>query len=133
MKQTVNIAEMSTAIFSDLHGKIGDLLRFLDQTGNSRRFEDLGSTFQAQEMFQAEDFKVAFVGHSHSPGWWTLTPERPVWTHAEVGTELEIEDSRLIVDVGSLGEPKQPGDARYVILEGSRVRWCGLQGRALST
>lgn len=39
-----------------------------------------------------------FVGHSPSPGWWTLEDERPVWKHAKVGTILELGKQRRIVD-----------------------------------
>ena len=90
------------------------------------RYRMIDSLLSAEEMFSSNRFKTAFVGHSHSPGWWTLEEHRPVWKHAKTETVLELDSRRRIVDVGSLGEPYHPEDPRYVIWEEGAVRWKGL-------
>lgn len=92
----------------------------------SRRFLDIDSTFSARRMYDSGCFRIAFVGHSHSPGWWSWSggEDRPVWTHADIDTTLAPEDGRrYIVDVGSLGEPKRSGDPRYAVWDGRSVCW----------
>lgn len=90
------------------------------------RFNQIDSILAAQDMFASDDFQIAFVGHSHSPGWWTLEEERPVWKHAAANSALSLGDKRYIVDVGSVGEPKLPQDARYALWEGKTIYWFGL-------
>lgn len=82
----------------------------------------------AESMFDSEQFRVAFVGHSHSPGWWELEAgDRPRWTHASQLREVLWEEAkRYIVDVGGLGEPSLPGDPVYVLWDESGVKWFGL-------
>ena len=95
----------------------------------SRRFLEIDSTFSARRMYDSGCFRLAFVGHSHSPGWWSWScrEERPVWAHASLESTLTPEQGRrYIVDVGSLGEPKRPADPRYVIWDGRSVRWKGV-------
>jgi len=48
------------------------------------RYRQIDSILSAKEMFAPSSFNTAFVGHSHSPGWWTLEDERPVWAHEAV-------------------------------------------------
>ena len=86
-------------------------------------FQNIDSTFSAQEMFASDEFQLAFVGHSHSPGYWKLEPERPRWTHAKVGTELVLGDGRYIVDVGSLGEPQNDDSPRFVSWSHPIISW----------
>ena len=92
----------------------------------SRRFLDIDSTFSALRMYDSGCFRMAFVGHSHSPGWWSWSggEDRPVWTHAGIDTTLAPKDGRrYIVDVGSLGEPKRASDPRYAVWDGRSVCW----------
>lgn len=93
-----------------------------------RQFHRIDSIYAAESMFQSEDFRVAFVGHSHSPGWWEWSPgDRPRWTHANQAREVKWElGKRYIVDVGSLGEPQMPGDPVYALWDKTGVRWLGL-------
>jgi predicted phosphodiesterase len=111
--------------FSLLSGDVLYAHTWLDQNS---RFYDIDSIFAAQEMYRSSDFRVAFVGHSHSPGWWWRPSheERPVWTHARPETTLELAEGRYIVDVGSVGEPVRDGDPRYVVWDGERVVWRAL-------
>ena len=98
---------------------------------DSRRFLEIDSTFSAGRMYGSGCFRIAFVGHSHSPGWWSWSEggERPVWTHAGVDTTLVPEDGRrYIIDVGSLGEPKRAEDPRYVVWDGRSVCWESVEG-----
>ncbi len=108
-----------------------DLLFAHTLIDEARRFLEIDSTFSANRMFDSGCFRIAFVGHSHSPGWWSWSggEERPVWTHAVVETTLVPEDGRrYIVDVGSLGEPKRAEDPRYVVWDGLSVCWKGVDG-----
>src|SRR5690606_19874838 len=60
-----------------------DLLYTHTLVDQSRRFLEIDSIFTARSMFESGAFRVAFVGHSHSPGWWTLQDgNRPFWRHA---------------------------------------------------
>ncbi|MCA9779421.1 MAG: metallophosphoesterase [Candidatus Eremiobacteraeota bacterium] len=106
-----------------------DLLFTHTLIDENRRFLEIDSTLSARRMYDSGCFRLAFVGHSHSPGWWSWSggDERPVWTHAGIETTLIPEHGRrYIVDVGSLGEPKRPTDPRYVCWDGHSVCWRGL-------
>lgn len=91
-------------------------------------FRLIDSLFSASEMFASRDFRLAFVGHSHSPGWWESRPgDRPRWTHAKAGCEIYwAPEVRYIVDVGSLGEPHCDGDPNYVLWDEVGARWLRL-------
>lgn len=93
-----------------------------------RRFENIDSLSTVESMFASSDFRLTFVGHSHSPGWWELKQgDRPRWTHASQSWDvLWQEGSRYIIDVGSLGEPQSPGDPNYALWDEVGVRWLKL-------
>jgi len=65
---------------------------------------------------------LCFVGHSHVPGVWT--EEMAYHTPEDVNFEYKLTDKRTIINVGSVGQPRD-GDARacYVILEDDRIRF----------
>lgn len=89
-----------------------------------KSFTNIDSIWAATQMFAEGSFRVAFVGHSHSPGWWELNGSRPVWTHAQDGTFLEWKPGfRYIVDVGSFGEPRRESDPNYAVWTEPGVRW----------
>ena len=92
------------------------------------RFHNIDSIYSAQEMFRLTSFRLAFVGHSHSPGWWELCDgSRPKWQHARAGETWSLNPGcRYIVDVGSLGEPQRPQGSNYVLWRDSELSWRGL-------
>lgn len=99
---------------------------WLERIGKGFIFQRLRSPENAASMFDASDFRFAFIGHSHQPGWWELGASRPQWTSASAGQRLDwAPDTRYIVDVGSLGEPYRPNDPRWVVWDDTGVTWCG--------
>lgn len=94
-------------------------------SGSSAQFWNIDSTWTAEQMFTSENFRICFVGHSHSPGWWEWKPqERPVWKHADPTRALQLHHGvRYIVDVGSLGEPQRETDPKYVVWQAETVRF----------
>ncbi len=92
------------------------------------RFQRVENRYQAQEMFQSADFRVAFVGHSHSPGYWQLEPSvEPTWVNATPGFRLEWKPgTRYIVDMGSLGEPIRADHPNHLLWGDEGVTWARL-------
>jgi diadenosine tetraphosphatase ApaH/serine/threonine PP2A family protein phosphatase len=65
---------------------------------------------------------VAFVGHTHLPGVFLETYE--FLAPAEIGHKYTIGDRKAIVNVGSVGQPRDLDPrACYVTLDGGEVRW----------
>ncbi len=75
---------------------------------------------------------LCFCGHTHSPGIWTedmiyLTPQ-------EVNYRYHLVNKKTIVNVGSVGQPRD-GDprAKYVLFDGSRVVFRPVEYRVQTT
>jgi len=65
---------------------------------------------------------VCFVGHTHLPGVFLETYEFLV--PAEIGHKYTITDRKAIINVGSVGQPRDLDPrACYVTVEGREVRW----------
>jgi diadenosine tetraphosphatase ApaH/serine/threonine PP2A family protein phosphatase len=69
-----------------------------------------------------------FVGHTHIAEYWVLEPDGTVsHKHMQMGGELQLEDGkRYIVDVGSVGQPRDLNpDASFVRFDSARrlVEW----------
>lgn len=82
------------------------------------RFDYIDSLERAEENFKAKKHLVTFVGHTHLPKIFEKTPGGKVVELLDDDKVLE-EDHRYIVNVGSVGEPRNPDDlrARYVIYD----------------
>jgi predicted phosphodiesterase len=82
------------------------------------RFGYITDTAIAKENFEACEHFVIFVGHTHSPKIFEQDENGIVTEHADSNTRLE-EGKRYIVNVGSVGEPRDADDlrARYVIYD----------------
>ena len=66
--------------------------------------------------------QISFVGHTHLPGVFTETYE--FLTPAQIGESYTISDRKVIVNVGSVGQPRDLDPrACYVTLAGREVRW----------
>ena len=83
-------------------------------------WEYLVDSYAAMESFKAHDFQLAFVGHTHLPliFEWDEQAEEAHLILPELETPIEIGDRRLIVNPGSVGQPRD-GDPRasYVMLD----------------
>ncbi|MFP4394637.1 MAG: metallophosphoesterase family protein [Anaerolineales bacterium] len=83
-------------------------------------WEYLVDSYAATENFMAHDFQLAFVGHTHLPliFEWEAQAEEAHLILPELETPIEIGDRRLIVNPGSVGQPRD-GDPRasYVIVD----------------
>ena len=82
----------------------------------------------AAEAFDATDAPLIFVGHTHIAQHWVLEPDGTVGhRHAQRGGELALEQGkRYIVDVGSIGQPRDANPEPCFIYyepEQRRVRW----------
>lgn len=65
---------------------------------------------------------VCFVGHTHLPGVFTETYE--FLAPAQIGHKFTISDRKAIINVGSVGQPRDLDPrACYVSVEGREVRW----------
>jgi diadenosine tetraphosphatase ApaH/serine/threonine PP2A family protein phosphatase len=81
---------------------------------------DLGLT-RLMETFDLIQH-VCFVGHTHLPGVFTETYE--FMTPAKIGHKFTIGERKAIVNVGSVGQPRDLDPrACYVTLDGREVRW----------
>lgn len=66
--------------------------------------------------------QICFVGHTHLPGVFTETYE--FLTPAQVGEAYAISDRKVIINVGSVGQPRDLDPrACYVTIAGRDVRW----------
>lgn len=82
------------------------------------RFDYIDCLERAKSNFESGQHFVTFVGHTHIPKIYKKTPDGEVIELADDDKTLN-EDSRYIVNVGSVGEPRNPDDlrARYVIYD----------------
>lgn len=65
---------------------------------------------------------ICFVGHTHLPGVFTETYE--FLTPAQIGEAYTIGDRKVVINVGSVGQPRDLDPrACYVTIEGREVRW----------
>ena len=90
------------------------------------RFWDINSFTEAQSMFSSSDFQRAYVGHSHSPGYWSAdhTGDRPRWRQASKGEVLYFQDGeRYILNPGSLGEPLSTSDPTHLLVKEEFAIW----------
>lgn len=64
--------------------------------------------------------RAAFNGHTHAPG--VMTEDGIFRLPQDVGSEYKLSDEKVIINVGSVGQPRD-GDNRasYVLFDGERV------------
>ncbi len=82
----------------------------------------------AAAAFERTDAPVVFIGHTHIAEYWVLEPDGSVGhRHMQHGGELTLEDDkRYIIDVGSVGQPRDLNpQACFVLFDDERrhVRW----------
>ncbi len=82
--------------------------------------EDIGDGDKMGEIWAALQDRVCFFGHTHIPGVWTENGRflRP----AEVNGEFALGEEKVLVNVGSVGQPRDADTrASYVLVDGERV------------
>ena len=80
----------------------------------------------AAQCFEQFDFSLALVGHSHLPlvHEWLASEGRVRSLRAEAGVSLQLGGRRLILNPGSVGQPRD-GDPRaaYALLDTEQLTW----------
>jgi predicted phosphodiesterase len=94
----------------------GEILFVHAEIAEPGRFDYIDSPDMAQENFAANKHFVTFVGHTHQPKIFECGEEGTVRELVDQTCSLDP-DKRYIVNVGSVGEPRNSDDlrARYVI------------------
>jgi diadenosine tetraphosphatase ApaH/serine/threonine PP2A family protein phosphatase len=77
---------------------------------------------QAAECLAAQAQRVALIGHSHVPLFFTDGAGEVQGAHAEAGTRVEIGEGRWLINPGSVGQPRDR-DPRAAWLELDTDRW----------
>ena len=80
------------------------------------------ATDQAAECLATQAKRVALIGHSHVPLFFTAGGGEVQGAHAEAGTSLEIREGRWLINPGSVGQPRDR-DPRAAWLELDTDRW----------
>ena len=82
------------------------------------RFDYIDSIEMAEQNFAVNEHFVSFVGHTHLPKIFERANDGSVRELLDESCSLDAE-KRYIVNVGSVGEPRNPDDlrARYVIYD----------------
>ena len=73
---------------------------------------------QAEELFSLFPGRGCLIGHTHIPHVFVETPDGAEYLGPEYGDPLTLEESRVIVNPGSIGQPRD-GDPRacYALLD----------------
>ena len=80
------------------------------------------ATDQAAECLARQAKRVALIGHSHVPLFFTDGGGHVQGAHAESGTSLQIGEGRWLINPGSVGQPRDR-DPRAAWLEVDTERW----------
>jgi len=91
-------------------------------------FEYILDKRTAARAFANTDAPLVFIGHTHIAEYWVQEPDGSIGhKHMQNGGELQLEEGRrYIVDVGSVGQPRDLNpDASFAIYDSSarRVEW----------
>jgi len=80
------------------------------------------ATDQAAECLARQAKRVALIGHSHVPLFFTDGGGHVQGAHAESGTSLQIGEGQWLINPGSVGQPRDR-DPRAAWLEVDTERW----------
>jgi len=108
----------------------GEILFVHGEIIDPGRFHYIESVKEAEENFAATEHFVTFVGHTHHPKIFQRAEDGRVTEHPDKKCRLDPA-SRYIVNVGSVGDPRNPDDirARYLIYD-SETREVDFRGVA---
>jgi len=93
-----------------------------------RYFEYILDKDTAARAFARTDARIVFIGHTHIAEYWSRDAEGNVGhKHLQHGGELELEEGkRYIIDVGSVGQPRDLNPQACFVTydsEQHKVRW----------
>src|SRR5262245_5924251 len=93
--------------------------------------DDAGDALKMGRLFGAVE-RCCFVGHTHMPG--VFVQGVGFFTPGELGGEYPLDGCKALVNVGSVGQPRD-GDPRacYVLREGETVRFRRVEYDARAT
>ncbi|MEM7012715.1 MAG: metallophosphoesterase family protein, partial [Verrucomicrobiota bacterium] len=85
------------------------------------RFDYIEDATMAAQQLKATDKRITFVGHTHHPVVWMAGADGSIREMPDQDQQLK-EGNRYIVNVGSVGEPRNPEDisARYVVYDSAK-------------
>ncbi len=91
-------------------------------------FEYILDKDAAARAFERTDAPIVFVGHTHIAEYWVRDEQNAIGhRHMQHGGELQLEDGkRYIIDVGSVGQPRDLNPAASFVLYDPgrrRVEW----------
>ncbi len=91
-------------------------------------FEYILDKRTAAKAFANTDAPLVFVGHTHIAEYWVQEPDGTIGhKHMQSGGELQLEEGRrYIIDVGSVGQPRDLNpDASFVLYDTAtrRIEW----------
>jgi predicted phosphodiesterase len=97
----------------------------IDMTRGYIYTTDINDTYKMGKIFAKVDH-LLFVGHSHVPGVWR--DDMTCMTPRELNYKYEITSHKTIINVGSVGQPRDVDPrASYVLFDGSTVIFRRLQ------
>lgn len=77
------------------------------------------------QAIMAEVTRLCFVGHTHRPG--VITEAYRFYRPQEFDREWRLDGGRTLINVGSVGQPRDGNpDARYVLVGEGVVRFCAV-------
>jgi diadenosine tetraphosphatase ApaH/serine/threonine PP2A family protein phosphatase len=87
-------------------------------------FEYVLDKATAALAFERTDAPVIFIGHTHVAEYWTREPDGAIsLKHMQHGGELKLEEGRrYIIDVGSVGQPRDLNPAASLVVYDSEQR-----------
>jgi predicted phosphodiesterase len=96
----------------------GELLFVHAEIAEPGRFDYIDSVEIAKENFAASKHFATFVGHTHLPKMFELSADGSVQELLDTTCGLDAE-KRYIINVGSVGEPRNPDDlsSRYAVYD----------------
>ncbi|MEN8783482.1 MAG: metallophosphoesterase family protein [Akkermansiaceae bacterium] len=96
----------------------GEILFVHAEIAEPGRFDYIDSVEIAKENFEANEHFVTFVGHTHLPKMFELSTDGSVQELLDTTSALDSQN-RYIINVGSVGEPRNPDDlsSRYAIYD----------------
>lgn len=96
----------------------GELLFVHAEIAEPGRFDYIDNVEIAKENFAANEHFVTFVGHTHLPKMFELSADGSVLELLDTTSALDAE-KRYIINVGSVGEPRNPDDlsSRYAVYD----------------
>ncbi len=96
----------------------GELTFVHAEIENPSRFHYIEDEDDAKDNFAHCTHRITFVGHTHDPTIFAENADESVTRHEDIDCVLDP-DTRYIINVGSVGEPRNPEDirARYVIFD----------------